>query len=50
MHDDLSVALRPENVALFHKKRAQFTEVVNLAIEHDPNRAILVGKRLVAGV
>ena len=50
MDDDFSVALGLENMPFAQKKGAQFTEVVNLSVEHNPDSAVLVGKRLVAGI
>jgi hypothetical protein len=49
MNDDLGVTVRREVVAAAHEILAQLTEVVDLAVEHDRDRAVLVVNRLVPG-
>src|SRR5262249_13041449 len=44
----LGVRLRAERVALRLEVRAQLVEVVDLAVERDPERAVLVRERLTA--
>ena len=47
MHDRLGIRLRPEGVAARQQVRAQAEVVVNLPVEGDVNRAVLVRHRLV---
>jgi hypothetical protein len=49
MDDNLGVALGPEAVAACDELVPQLDVVENLAIEYDPQRAILVGQRLLSG-
>ena len=47
MHDGLGVrVIAGEHVAQRFQLRAQFSEIVNLAVEHDGDRAVLVEHRL----
>src|SRR5262249_26303794 len=48
MHDDFSVGFCAESVAARSQSIAQTLIVVNLAVENDPDRAVLIGKRLSA--
>ena len=49
VRDHLGVALGREAVAARAQLVAQLAEVVDLAVEHDDDRAVLVGDRLIAG-
>ena len=49
VHDDFGVCVRAEAMAARHEIRAHVGEVVDLAVEDHPDRAVLVGDRLVAG-
>src|SRR6185295_2389187 len=49
VHDDLGIAARAEAVSEAHQLRAQLHVVEDLAVEHDPQRLVLVGERLLAG-
>ena len=49
VHDRLGVARRPEPVTAGLEVGPQLGEVVDLAVEDQPHRAVLVGDRLVAG-
>src|SRR5207302_4655705 len=49
MNDRFGVALRPEAMPPGDEAAAQFLKVVDLAVEHDADGAVLVGHRL-AGV
>src|SRR5205085_2292355 len=46
VHDDLGVRVRAKLVAAFQQVFAQRREVVNLAVEDDPDRFVLVADRL----
>src|SRR5271154_470066 len=48
MDDNFRIGPRFENVTLTQKKTAKLLVVVDLAIECDPDSAILVGQRLMA--
>ena len=50
VHDDLGVGRRREAVAARHELAPQLAVVVDLAVEDDPDRAVLVGDRLLAGL
>ena len=50
VNDDLGVGLGPEHMPLGQHSLAQFLEVVDLAIKHNPDRFIFVGHRLRACV
>ena len=47
MNDDFGVRAGPETVPFCFKFLAQGLEVVNLAVQNDPNRFVLVADRLV---
>ena len=49
MDDHLGVAVRAEAVPARLELGADVGEVVDLAVEDDPDRAVLVGERLIAG-
>jgi len=49
VHDDLGVAARAELVAERFQFGDQFLEVVDLAVEHDDDAAVLVVQRLLPG-
>jgi len=49
MDDDLGVRARPERVAERRQFRHERLKIVNLAVEDDAHRAVLVELRLVAG-
>src|SRR5690348_4135073 len=49
MDNDLGVGARPEGVAERRQLRHQRLEVIDLAVEDDANRAVLVELWLVAG-
>jgi hypothetical protein len=50
MDDDLGVAARAEHVTQRDELRNQLAIVVDLAVEDDDHRAVLVEKRLLAGL
>jgi hypothetical protein len=50
MDDDFRVRLRAEDMALGQESFAQFLKVIDLAVEYDPDRFILIRHRLRAGV
>ena len=49
VHDHLGVRVRAEPVAVRLELGADLGEVVDLAVEDDPDRAVLVRQRLIAG-
>ena len=49
VNDDFGVGRRVERWPAASSSRAQLAEVVDLAVEHDPDRAVLVVNRLMAG-
>jgi hypothetical protein len=48
MYDDLGIRLGFEDMALAEEVVAKGLIVVDLAVEDDPDRAVLIGKRLVS--
>ena len=48
MKNHLGIRARAESVAFARQLRAQFDVVENLAVERDPDRAVLVRHRLLA--
>ena len=48
MEDDFGVGVGAELVPLRDERRTKFLEIVNLAVEDDPERAVLVRERLMA--
>ena len=48
MDDNFGIRARREDVPLPLQLTAQFLEVINLSIQHHPDRAIFVAQRLVA--
>jgi len=50
MNDTFGVTIGSEGMAAREQLWAEFSVVVNFPVEYDPERAILVGKRLMAGL
>src|SRR4051794_32116330 len=50
MNDGFRVARRPQRVTALQKHLSQLAIVVDLAVEHDPDRAILVADWLMTAV
>src|SRR5580658_3904869 len=48
MNNNLGIAVGVEDVAVFFQLAAKLTEIVNLAVKHYPDRAVLVEHRLMA--
>src|SRR5437899_751367 len=48
MDNRFCVTVRPEFVALRLQAVTEFGKIINLAVEHDPDRVVLVGHRLAA--
>src|SRR5271157_2459430 len=48
MDDGFRITVGPELVPFGFESIAKFGKIVNLAIEHNPNRIVLVGHRLAA--
>ena len=48
VEDDFRVGVGAELVSLRDERRAQFLEIVDLAVEDDPDRAVLVRERLMS--
>ena len=48
MNQDLGIAARPKHMTAMAKLLVEELEVVDLAVERDPDRAIFIGQRLLA--